>query len=144
MFFGEYEHKLDAKGRLMVPAKFRDDLSECFYLTKGMEGCLFLFAEDEWNKIGEKINAMSQFGRSKARAFARVFYAGAAELSLDKQGRILIPANLRTYASIEREAYVIGVAKRIEIWSKDKWETYSDEEFLNYESLTDELMDLDI
>lgn len=143
MFFGEYEHKCDAKGRLMIPAKFRDQLSDTFYVTKGMEGCLFIYDEEEWEVLANKINGMSQLGRKEARAFSRLFYAGAANLQLDSQGRILIPANLREYAEIDKDVYVLGVAKRIEIWAKDKWEAYSDEEVLNYEALSDQLMDFD-
>lgn len=144
MFFGEYEHKCDSKGRVMMPAKLREELSDTFYVTKGMEGCLFVYNEEEWDKIAEKINNMSQFGRKEARAFARIFYAGASELKLDKQGRILIPANLREYAKIEDEVYILGIAKRIEIWSKDSWDKYNNEEFLNYEALSDQLIDFDI
>ena len=144
MFFGEYEHKCDSKGRVMMPSKFRDQLSDTFYVTKGMEGCLFIFDSEEWEILANKINSMSQLSRKEARAFARLFYAGASNLQLDKQGRILIPANLRTYAGISKDVYILGIAKRIEIWSKDKWEEYNNEEFLNYEALSDQLIDLDI
>lgn len=144
MFFGEYEHKCDDKGRLMVPAKFRDQLSPIFYVTKGMEGCLFIYTQDDWDLIGEKIKGMSQLGRKEARAFARIFYSGASELNLDKNGRILLPANLRDYAGIDKEVFILGIADRIEIWSKDRWKAYNNEEFLNYENLSGQLMDFDI
>lgn len=144
MFFGEYEHKCDSKGRVMMPSKFREQLSDTFFVTKGMEGCLFVYDEEEWEILATKINSMNQLSRKEARAFARLFYAGASNLQLDNQGRILIPANLRTYASIDKEVYILGIAKRIEIWSKERWEAYNDDESLNYEVLSDQLMDLDL
>ena len=144
MFFGEYEHKCDSKGRVMMPSKFREQLSDTFFVTKGMEGCLFVYDEEEWEILATKINSMNQLSRKEARAFARLFYAGASNLQLDNQGRILIPAHLRTYAGIDKEVYILGIAKRIEIWSKERWEAYNDDESLNYEVLSDQLMDLDL
>lgn len=144
MFIGEFQHNCDAKGRLMMPSKFREDLGQILYVTKGMENCLFVYDANEWELLANKINAMNQLSRKEARGFARLFYAGAAELEFDKQGRILIPANLREYAGIEKEVYVLGVAKRIEIWSKDRWEAYNNEESLNYEDLSENLTDLNV
>lgn len=144
MFFGEYQHKCDSKGRVMMPSKFREELSDTFYVTKGMEGCLFVFDEEEWTRLAGKINSMSQLSRKEARAFARLFYAGAGELKLDKQGRILIPSNLRQYADIKKDVYILGIAKRIEIWSKDRWEDYNASNFMDYDILSDQIMDLDI
>ncbi len=144
MFFGEFNHKCDAKGRLIMPSKFRDQLDDVFYLTKGMENCLFIFSQDEWDKMAEKINEMGQLSRRKSRGFARLFYAGATDISLDKQGRILIPPNLREYGGIDSEVYILGVAKRIEIWSKENWEAYSDDDFLNYDNLTETMVDFNL
>lgn len=144
MFIGEYNHKFDTKGRVMMPAKFREELGEVFYVTKGMENCLFVFDEMEWDKLGSEILSLNQLSRKENRGFARLFYAGASEISCDKQGRVLIPPNLREYANIDKEVYIIGVAKRIEIWSKESWEAYNDDEFLNYDTLTETMADLNL
>ncbi len=144
MFIGEYQHSMDAKGRVIMPSKFRDDLGSTFYVTKGMENCLFIFDNDEWDDLAVKINSMNQLSRKEARGFARLFYAGASAMETDKQGRILIPSNLREYAKLDKEVYIIGVAKRIEIWSKENWENYNDDDFLNYERLTEKMVDLNL
>jgi MraZ protein len=116
MFLGEYQHSLDPKGRVTIPAKFRDELGDRFVATKGLDNCIFLYPEGEWKIIEEKIKVLP-FTRADVRSFARFFFSGASELEVDKQGRILLPANLRDYASIERDAIIIGVGSRIEIWS---------------------------
>ncbi|MDO5718001.1 MAG: division/cell wall cluster transcriptional repressor MraZ [Tissierellia bacterium] len=144
MFIGEYQHNMDSKGRVMIPSKFRDELGAVFYVTKGMENCLFIYEEEEWKALANKINAANQLSRKEARGFARLFYAGAINAELDKQGRILIPANLRNYAGIERETYILGVGNRIEIWSKENWDNYVNDDDLNYDNLTDKIMDLNI
>ena len=122
MFIGEYLHSMDPKGRVSVPARFRDDLGPCFYLTKGLDGCLFVLPASEWAVLQQKVSAMPV---SKARGLQRCFFAGAAEVTLDKQGRILIPQHLREYAALEKEVTFIGAAARAEIWSPRKWEEFS-------------------
>lgn len=144
MFIGEYQHSMDSKGRVIMPSKFRENLGSTFYVTKGMENCLFIFDNEEWEELATRINSMNQLSRKEARGFARLFYAGASNIEPDKQGRILLPQNLREYANIDKEVYIIGVAKRIEIWSKENWENYNDDDFLNYDTLTEKMADLNI
>lgn len=121
MFMGEYNHTLDAKGRLIVPAKFREILGEEFVVTKGMDGCLFVFANSEWEVFAEKLHDLPMINK-EARQFTRFFLAGADSVQTDKMGRILIPSNLRDYAGITRDAVLVGVGSRVEIWSKERWE----------------------
>ena len=118
---GEYNHTIDAKGRLIVPSKFRELLGDEFVVTKGLDGCLFVYSSEEWKSIEEKFSQVSQFSK-EARKFARFFFAGAAICEVDKQGRVLLPATLRKFAGIEKEAVLAGVLNHIEIWSKDRWQ----------------------
>ncbi|WP_300408344.1 division/cell wall cluster transcriptional repressor MraZ [Lagierella sp.] len=143
MFIGEYQHNLDSKGRITMPSKFRDELGKSFYITKGMDGCLFVFPEEQWIEMDKKINNL-RLSRKEARGIARLFYAGAIDVSLDKMGRVLLPGNLREYAMLKKEAIVIGVSTRVEIWDKDRWESYNDDEDFNYDILTERMSDLDI
>lgn len=130
MFMGEYNHTIDAKGRLIIPSKFREVLGDEFVVTKGMDGCLFVFDNSEWQAFEEKLRSLPMIDK-EARQFTRFFLAGAASVEVDKQGRILLPAVLREFADITKDAVLIGVGSRIEIWSKDRWEgtvTYQDME----------------
>ena len=130
MFMGEYNHSVDAKGRLIVPSKFREQLGNEFVVTKGMDGCLFVFDNSEWQAFAEKLRSLPMIDK-EVRQFTRFFLAGAASVEVDKQGRILIPSVLREFADITKDAVLIGVGSRIEIWSKDRWEgtvTYQDME----------------
>ena len=130
MFMGEYNHTIDAKGRLIIPAKFREALGDEFVVTKGMDGCLFVFDNSEWQAFAEKLRSLLMIDK-EVRQFTRFFLAGAASVEVDKQGRILIPSVLREFADITKDAVLIGVGSRIEIWSKDRWEgtvTYQDME----------------
>ena len=120
MLIGEYEHTLDAKGRVSMPAKLRRDMGEAFVVTKGLDGCLFAFSLEEWSNFENKLKALPLSDRN-ARNFVRFFLAGATECEIDKQGRFLIPANLRMAASLEKETIIIGVGTRIEIWDKSTW-----------------------
>lgn len=121
MLIGEYEHSLDAKGRLIMPAKFREDLGEKFIITKGLDGCLFAFSTDEWKKFEEKLSTLP-ISNKDARAFTRFFFAGAIDCEIDKQGRFLISSNLREFASLEKDVVIVGMNSRVEIWSKEKWQ----------------------
>ncbi len=121
MLIGEYQHNIDAKGRVIVPAKFREDLGACFYLTKGLDGCLFVLSAQGWQTLQERIAALPL---SKARTLQRFFFAGAAEAQPDKQGRILIPQQLRDYAGLEKDVTFLGTSTRAEIWSTQKWEAF--------------------
>ena len=126
MFIGEYEHSVDAKGRVIMPAKLRDDIGEKFIITKGLDGCLFAYSLDEWTNFESKLKTLPLTNKN-ARDFVRFFLSGAVECEIDKQGRFLIPNNLRTYATLEKEINIIGVGTRIEIWNREKWEKYSRE-----------------
>ena len=120
MFMGEYSHSIDTKGRLIIPAKFRELLGEEFVLTKGLDGCLSIYPMDEWNAFEEKLKALPLTNKN-ARTFSRFFVAGATVCELDKQGRILVPATLREFAGLEKDVVLTGSLNRIEIWSKAKW-----------------------
>ncbi len=121
MFMGEYNHTIDAKGRLIIPSKFREALGDTFVMTKGLDGCLFVYDNEEWNAFEEKLKALP-ITNKEARQFVRFFLAGAAEVEVDKQGRILVPNILREFAQISKDVVLIGVASRIEIWSKERFE----------------------
>ena len=124
MFLGRYAHNLDAKGRLAIPARYRDALAEGVVLTRGIDRCLALYPLAAWRPLAEKVAALP-LTDADARNFRRLVFAEAADLELDGQGRILIPPDLRRYAEIEREAFVVGVDTSIEIWSPARWETVS-------------------
>ena len=121
MFMGEYNHTVDEKGRLIIPSKFREELGNEFVVTKGLDGCLFVYGNAEWQTLEEKLRALPLTNKD-ARAFARFMLAGAAQVELDKQGRILLPQVLRSFAGLEKDVVLIGVASRVEIWNRDKWE----------------------
>lgn len=120
MFMGEYNHTVDAKGRLIVPSKFREQLGDEFVVTKGLDGCLFVYENTEWKILEEKIKNLP-LTNANARKITRFFLAGATLCEVDKQGRILLPSVLREFAGIEKEAVMVGVGNRIEIWSKESW-----------------------
>ena len=130
MFMGEYNHTIDVKGRLIMPAKFRETLGDKFIVTKGLDGCLFVYPKSEWSLFEEKLKVLPLTNKD-ARQFTRFFLAGAAACEVDKQGRILLPQVLRDFAQLEKEVVLIGVANRVEIWSKINWEqsmsTYNDD-----------------
>ena len=126
MLIGEFEHSLDAKGRLIMPAKLREDIGEKFVVTKGLDGCLFAFSITEWTNFEEKLKTLP-LSNKNSREFTRFFLSGATECEIDKQGRFLIPNNLREAANLEKEVVIIGVGTRIEIWNKSKWKSYSDD-----------------
>ena len=121
MFMGEYNHTVDAKGRLIIPSRFREELKNEFIVTKGLDGCLFVFSQNEWNNFEEKLKSLPLSDKN-ARNFVRFFLSGATECEIDKQGRFLIPANLRISAKLEKDAMIIGVGTRLEIWDKATWQ----------------------
>lgn len=126
MLIGEFEHSLDSKGRLIMPAKLRETIGEKFVVTKGLDGCLFAFSITEWQKFEEKLKSLPLSNRN-SREFTRFFLSGATECEIDKQGRFLIPNNLRESANLQKEVVIIGVGTRIEIWDKEKWDSYNNE-----------------
>lgn len=121
MFLGRYAHTVDAKGRLAIPARFRDELAEGLVLTRGIDRCLALYPMTAWQPLAEKVSALP-ITDPDARNFRRMVFAEAVNLDLDAQGRVLIPPELRRYAELEREAFVVGVNTSIEIWSPARWE----------------------
>ncbi len=143
MFTGEYQHTIDGKGRVSIPAKVRDDLGESFFLTKGPDRCLFVYTAEEWQRLCVKGKKLS-FTNSSSRAFSRLFFSGAMEVEMDKMGRILLPTHLREYASLLKEVIIIGVGSRLEIWDKSAWAAYSDAAADDYEKIVDELADFDV
>ncbi len=141
MFMGEYNHNLDEKGRVTVPARFREELGAEFVMTKGLDQCLFIYSTDEWETLTERLRQLP-FTRSDARSFVRLFFSGASQGSFDSQGRALIPANLREYADLDREAVIIGVGARIEVWAREAWERFQNVAEESYEELAEELTEL--
>ena len=134
MFIGEYQHSLDTKGRLAVPAKFRRELQKGAVVTRGLDNCLFLYTKDEWQKLVEKLSTLP-ISQSDSRAFARLMLAGAMDVKLDKQGRIILPEYLRKFASLKKNTIVAGLYNRLEIWEEKKWEMYKN----NAESKSNEI-----
>jgi len=132
MFYGEYRHSLDQKGRLILPARFRDICRdsgiEKFFLTRGLDKCIFMFSEEEW-KIQEKKFKNMPFTKQESRHFNRLFFSGAADVIPDKQGRFIIPPYLKTYARIQKDTLLVGVSNRIEIWDADTWASFYDNKF---------------
>ena len=143
MFMGEYRHTIDAKGRMIVPAKFREGLGEQFVLTRGLDQCLFGYPMNEWKPIEEKLKALP-LTKKDARAFTRFFFSGATECELDKQGRVNIASSLLNYAKLEKECVVIGVSNRIELWSKVIWEQYTEEQEDSFAEIAENMIGFDI
>ena len=128
LFIGDFPHTLDDKGRLIMPSKFRNELGTNFVVTRGLEGCLFVFTERKWTEFTEQLNSKG-FRKKDVRSITRFFCSCAMNADLDKQGRFLVNKNLREFAEIERDVMIIGVSDRIEIWSKEKWDEYSKAEY---------------
>lgn len=143
MVIGEYRHNVDDKGRLFVPAKLRDTLGEPLIITRGLDRCLFVFPPGEWKNLEAKLRALP-LSQSSARAFVRLLLSGASECTPDKQGRVLLPQPLRQYAGIDREAVLIGVGNRMEIWAADRWERYVAEATDAYAEIAEQIVDLGI
>mgnify|MGYP004592200175 FL=1 len=143
MLLGEYEHSIDTKGRIAMPAKLREGLGGKFIITKGLDGCLFVYAMDEWQRVEQKLASLPM-SRKTARDFTRFLFGGACEGECDKQGRVLLPASLRRYAGLEREAVVVGVGSRAEIWDAAKWQQYNEESAEDVNELAEQLADLGI
>ena len=142
MFFGEYQHALDTKNRIIVPAKLREELGNKFVITKGLDGCLYVYPLAEWKILEEKLKTLPLTNKD-ARAFVRFFFSGACEIELDKQYRGVIPQNIKEYAGIEKDIVSIGVLSRVEIWSKEKWDEYN-ESNIDFDSISEKMNDLGI
>ena len=133
MFMGEYHHNIDEKGRLIMPAKFRNDLKDKFIITRGLEKCLYVYSLEDWDKLVSKLNTLP-FTKKDARIFIRSSFSGAAQIEVDRQGRINITSPLIDHAGLTKECVIIGANDRIEIWSKDEWDKFLD---VNSEKLED-------
>lgn len=143
MFMGEYQHKMDNKGRVIIPASFRDELSEKFVVTRGLDNCLFVYPMQEWSILEEKLNSLPITSKD-SRTFVRFFFSGATECQLDKQGRISLPSNLRDYADLDKQIVIIGLSNRIELWAKAKWDNYIDDAEDSYEDIAEKMEELGI
>ncbi len=143
MFLGEHQHSLDDKGRLTIPSKFRDALGSTFIATRGLDNCLFVYPQAEWNELEQKIRRLPLM-KADARAFSRFFFSGAVELELDKQGRVNLPSHLTEYAKLQKDCMVLGVSSRVEIWSKPVWEGYYQQSEDTFNEIAEKLTDFDI
>ena len=141
MFMGEYNHTIDTKGRLIIPSRFREELGETFVVTKGLDGCLFVFSDEEWQAFEIKLKSLPLTNKN-ARQFARFFVAGATPCELDKQGRVLLPATLREFAGLEKDVVLTGMLNRIEIWSKDKWNENNSLDDVAMDEIAEQMTDL--
>jgi len=144
MFYGEFYHQLDRKGRFVLPSRLREaaknNFVDKFFITRGLDKCLFLFSEDEWKNQEQKFKTMP-FTKSESRRFNRVYFSGASEISFDKQGRVLIPQYLKEFAGISRDIVIIGVSNRIEIWAKDTWNEFYNSSKEAFEEISEKLID---
>ncbi len=144
MFYGEYQHSIDRKGRLILPSKLREvckeRYAERFLVTRGLDQCLFLFTEDEWKTQESKFKNLP-FTRAEARKFNRIFFSGAAEVTCDAQGRILVPTYLKEYAGIKVNVTIVGVSNRIEIWSRERWEEFYKNSSDSFEEIAEKILD---
>ncbi|MFA5200426.1 MAG: division/cell wall cluster transcriptional repressor MraZ [Candidatus Omnitrophota bacterium] len=145
MFYGEFEHSIDRKGRLILPAKFREvaknQFVEKFFVTRGLDKCLFMFSEEEWRSQENKFKSMP-FTKQQTRTFNRLLFSGAVEVNFDKQGRILLPQYLKDFADIKKDVMIVGVSNRIEIWAKDQWQEFFTNTRQSFEEIAEKLMDV--
>ena len=143
MFYGEYEHTIDRKGRVIIPAKFRSTLKTqditTMVLTRGLDCCLFLFAEPEWRTAEAKLKAVS-FTKAEGRKFNRMFFSGATEVQLDRLGRVLIPKSLKEFAQIKQDVVVVGVSNRIGVWSQEKWREFYESSRQSFEDVAERVL----
>ena len=140
MFMGEYHHNIDDKNRLIIPAKFREELGDEFIVTRGIENCLFAYPKDNWQKIVEKLGSLP-FTKKDARSFNRFFLSGATNAEFDKQGRINITSPLVSYANLKKECVIIGVGDRLEIWSLEEFNNFFDSAKDNMSDIAENLFD---
>lgn len=143
MFIGEYAHNLDEKGRLAIPVKFRRDLSKGAVVTRGLDNCLFLYTKTEWEKLAEKL-AVLPISQSNSRAFSRLMLAGAMEVEIDKQGRVVLPEYLREFAGLKKNVVLAGLYNRAEIWDEEKWKTYKTQTETNSNEIAEKMAELGI
>ncbi|WP_042197488.1 division/cell wall cluster transcriptional repressor MraZ [Paenibacillus camerounensis] len=140
MFMGEFQHSIDDKGRIIIPAKFRELLGTSFVATRGLDSCLFVYPMEEWGIMEQKLKSLSLM-KSDARAFSRFFFSGATECVWDKQGRVNLPGNLRQYAKLDKDCVILGVSNRVEIWNKELWEQYFKQSEESFNEIAEKLVD---
>lgn len=140
MFMGEFQHTIDPKGRLIMPAKLREKLGEKFVVTRGLDGCLFGYPLTEWALLEGKLNEMP-LAKKDARTFVRFFYSAATECEIDKQGRINLPVSLRNHGNLTKNCVVVGVSNRIEIWDEERWQAFSEEAEENFDEIAESMID---
>jgi MraZ protein len=144
MFYGEYRHNIDEKGRLILPAKFRETCEERgierFFLTRGLDQCVFMFSSEEWSLLEQKFKNMP-FTKQQSRQFNRMFFSGAIDVYPDKQGRFIIPQYLKDYSSITKETVIIGVSNRIELWDSRKWDEFYNSSSGSFEQIAEQMLD---
>ena len=143
MFYGEFEHTVDRKGRLIVPAKFRQALKEhditVLFLTRGLDGCLFVFPESEWRMVESRFKQIP-FTKAEGRKFNRMFFSGAVEVSLDNLGRMLVPKSLKEFAGIKEDAIIVGVSSRMEVWARERWQAFYETSRQSFEEVAERVM----
>lgn len=144
MFYGEFAHSLDPKGRIIIPAKLRDICKgygiEKLFITRGLDRCLFMFTEDEWRRQDQKFKEMP-FTKQEARKFNRLYFSGVCEVTIDKQGRFLLPQFLKEYAGIKEQVMIAGVSDRIEIWARERWDDYFQNALGSFEEIAEKLFE---
>lgn len=144
MWYGEYYHTIDDKDRFVLPSKFRDKIKtfpeKKFYITRGLDSCLFLFHKTEWDKLEERLRSLS-FTKQQSRNFNRLYFSGANEIDIDAQGRIILPSHLKDFAKIKKEIVIIGVADRIEIWDKASWDNFYGDNSKKFEEAAESLFE---
>lgn len=143
MFIGEYSHTIDDKGRVSVPAKFRTQLQEGIVVTRGLDHCLFVYSRSEWEKMAEKLSRLP-LAQKASRAFARLMLAGAWDVELDSQGRVMIPEYLRQYAGVKKHVTVAGLYNRVEVWDEDAWQEYKAKAEAENESIAEAMANLGV
>ena len=143
MFIGEYQHNLDEKGRLAVPKKFRPNINKGAVVTRGLDNCLFLYTKTEWQKLAEKL-ANLPFSQANTRAFARLMLAGAMDVDIDKQGRIMLPEYLRSFAGLKKNIVVAGLYNRLELWDQKNWEAYKMQTEKDSSKIAEEMFNLGV
>lgn len=145
MFYGEYQHGIDRKGRLILPSKFRDTCKENgierFFLTRGLDKCVFMFTEEEWRLQEQKFRAMP-FTKQETRSFNRMFFSGAGDVAPDRQGRFILPSYLKEYAAIKKDVILIGVSSRIEIWDRSIWQDFYANSSASFEKIAENIINL--
>ena len=144
MFYGEYQHTIDRKGRLILPSKFREvaksNFIEKFFVTRGLDKCLFMFSEEEWRAQENKLKGLS-FTKAQARTFNRLYFSGASEVTPDRQGRIIIPQYLKDFAEIKKEVVIVGVSNRVEVWAKSSWQNFYSSSSVTFEEIAQNLLE---